>query len=150
MKHNRIYYGIFALLAILITSSCSSRRYNGNVAARDRSVYQSPDYYYTGSAGNASIAQSDYYADDQVDEYTDAEMLDEAYADNNYQGGYYEDEFSDLDYANRINRYHYATPGMMYYATWFDPWMAICGMGMGWGTGWCRAFGWGGSEGPDE
>lgn len=134
MRKNRFYIGLVAMVALLVASSCSSKRYTRDAAYRDRGVYQSPDYYYT----EGNVTGNEYYAEEHVDEAP--------------RGGEYQDDFGDLEYANRINRFYYATPGMAYYDPWFDPWFGYAGfglggwnMGFGWGSpwGWNMGFGWG-------
>jgi len=132
MKNNKIFLGGLALAFAALISSCSTTSrtvYRDDVYNnRDNgTVYQSPDYYYTDGTDEESIAQSDYYAD----EYSDEDYV---------EGG-----VEDLEYANRINRFYYNSPGMMYYDPWFDPWYGYSGFGLGWnsGFGWSLGFGWG-------
>ena len=132
MKNNKIFLGGLALAFAALISSCSTTSrtvYRDDVYNnRDNgTVYQSPDYYYTDGTDEESIAQSDYYAD----EYSDEDYV---------EGG-----IEDLEYANRINRFYYNSPGMMYYDPWFDPWYGYSGFGLGWnsGFGWSLGFGWG-------
>ena len=131
---NKIIIGSVAALFLLLNSACSTSSrtvYRDDVYNNQdtRTVYQSPDYYYTDEeAGDSQVAQSDYYAD----EYTDEEYVED--------GGY-----QDLEYANRINRFYYSSPGMAYYDPWFDPWYGYSGFGLGWnsGWGWSLGFNWG-------
>jgi len=135
MKNKKILLGGAALGLLALISSCSTSSrtvyrddvYNNRDAGQ---VYQSPDYYYTDGTAEGTTTDAEYYADD----YTD-----EAYA----EGGY--EPLNDLEYANRINRFYYNSPGMMYYDPWFDPWYGYSGFGFGWnsGWGWSMGFGWG-------
>ena len=132
MKKNKIFLGGLALVFAGVLSSCSTTSrtvYRDDVYNNQdsRSVYQSPDYYYTDGEGDQYAEQSEYYAD---------EYSDEEYA----EGG-----MEQLEYANRINRFYYNSPGMSYYDPWFDPWYGYSGFGLGWssGFGWSLGMGWG-------
>ncbi|MDR2285163.1 MAG: hypothetical protein LBE37_18265, partial [Sphingobacterium sp.] len=139
MKTNKLLIGGWTLALVAVLSSCSTSRqvtyrddvYNNQTAgSRPAQVYQSPDYYYTEPQNSNSNAGGGYYSD----EYSDEE--------------YYEDQYEDLQYANRINRFYYSSPGMTYYDPWFDPWYGYGGFGLGWSTGgwgssWSIGFGWG-------
>lgn len=143
MRTNKILTGGWVLAAILALSSCSTSRqvtlkddmYNTKTSDRTSNVYQSPDYYYSdGTVSDQNHSQNNgYYADD--------------YSDQEYNEG---GEYDDLEYANRINRFYYASPGMTYYDPFFDPWYGYGGFGMGfgwnnwgWNNGFSVGFGWG-------
>ena len=149
MRTDRIIFGSLALATTLVVSACSSTQqlaqrddlYNNQAKAPHD--YESPDYYYT-DAGSQNEAYNE-----------------QAYQDENYEdGGYYADEYSDeeyvegteydsnLEYANRINRFYYGAPGIPYYDPWFDPWYGYAGFGLGfgyggWGSSWSLGFGFG-------
>lgn len=149
MRTDRIIFGSLALATTLVVSACSSTQqlaqrddlYNNQAKAPHD--YESPDYYYT-DAGSQNEAYNE-----------------QAYQDENYEdGGYYADEYSDeeyvegteydsnLEYANRINRFYYGAPGIPYYDPWFDPWYGYTGFGLGfgyggWGSSWSLGFGFG-------
>ncbi|SEM13224.1 hypothetical protein SAMN05216436_1024 [bacterium A37T11] len=146
MKHKIIINSV-ALAGILALGACTTARQTAFVD----DVYQSG-----GKARSVSYRSPDYYADNQpVDDgqYADSvgndadTVYDTVYNDVNSQaqntnGGYYNDEYSDSEYANRINRFYYSSPGMSYYDPWFDPWYGYApgfSFGIGWGGGW----GWG-------
>lgn len=132
MKTNRLLIGGWALAAIISLSACSTSRqvalkddmYNNQATRKVNNVYQSPDYYYTGNEEQAQQDNSFY-----SDEYSDQEY---------YEGN----EYEDLEYANRINRFYYASPGMTYFDPFFNPWYGYGGLGFGFGNGFSLGFGW--------
>ncbi|MGE8300238.1 MAG: hypothetical protein ACN6OW_11755, partial [Sphingobacterium paramultivorum] len=154
MKKNRLFIGALAITGAFMLGSCGTSRqiygddvYGNNGQARQK-VYQSPDYYYTDAdqAQPNGQAQGGYYDDE--------------YSDQDYNS----DSYEDLEYANRINRFYYASPGMTYFDPFFDPWYGYgfggwygygpsFGMGWGWNSGWGSSWsiglgwGWGSSWG---
>src|SRR5699024_7393720 len=146
MKKYKLLLGSSTLALLFVMSGCSTSRQMAqkddvyNTQSEARQVYQSPDYYYT----DEEVQEDEYYAEEQysdegyyADEYSDEEY----YADDGY--GYEE-----LEYANRINRFYYSSPGATYYDPWFDPWYGYSGFGLGWsswgwGSRWSINFGFG-------
>src|SRR5688572_22159330 len=132
MKANSLKISILASVSLLYLGACSTSRqvafrddvYNNKTQAVEEN-YQSPDYYYDEGAEPArQYANGGYYED----EYTDEGYYDDTYAD----------EYNGSEYANRINRFYYYSPGMSYYDPWFDPWYGYnswYGSGWGWGSG---------------
>lgn len=154
MKKNRLLIGALAITGAFMLGSCGTSRqiygddvYGSRGQARQK-VYQSPDYYYTDADGDqqGTRAQGGYYDDE--------------YSDQDYNT----DSYQDLEYANRINRFYYASPGMTYFDPFFDPWYGYgmggwygygpsFGLGWGWNSGWGSSWsmgfgmGWGSSWG---
>ena len=125
MKKNRLLFGGLAIAAVIALGSCSTNKqitYRDDVynnQSKAQRVYQSPDYYYTD--GDQYAQDDSYYSDE--------------YSDDEYNNGGY-DDMGELEYANRINRFYYSSPGMSYYDPWFDPWYGYSGFGLGLGWGW--------------
>src|SRR5690606_29898695 len=137
MKASILKISAIALISLLTLGACSTSRqvafrddvYNNNAHAREVN-YQSPDYYYDEGTQEEQYADDGYYAED--------------YSDEGYYDDYYADEYNDREYANRINRFYYNSPGMSYYDPWFDPWYGYSPWyGYGYGSGFGLGFGWG-------
>lgn len=114
MKLKTLNIITLALSSSLFIASCSTSKtvafrddvYQGNAKAVER-PYVSPDYYYSEEPSLDEIP----YDDEQVDAYYDDEQFND--------GGYYSDEITDSEYANRFNRFYYPTAGTSYYDRYY-------------------------------